>query len=193
MKNIFLIGDSIRFGSLKSPGYGIYVKKQLVNQANVYAPDENCRFVQYTLRYLHEWAADIDKESIDIVHWNNGLWDVLRLLGDEPFTPCDVYADTLERVYRRIRKLFPHARIIFATSTPVIEEMATPEFERRNTDIALYNQAAIDRLVPLGVEINDLYQIASRFDYSLYADWVHFNEAGSEKLAQAVIAKLMSF
>lgn len=70
MKNIFLIGDSIRYGSSSgsSPGYGVYVKEKLAGIANVYAPDENCRFAQYTQRYLHEWAKGIDRESIDTVH-----------------------------------------------------------------------------------------------------------------------------
>ncbi|MBQ6875832.1 MAG: hypothetical protein IJN46_06320, partial [Lachnospiraceae bacterium] len=90
MKNIFLIGDSIRFGSKTvseynnvklSPGYGIYVKEKLEGTANVYAPDENCRFAQYTLRFLHKWASKVPCEEIDIVHWNNGLWDALRLFG----------------------------------------------------------------------------------------------------------------
>ena len=38
MKNIYLIGDSIRFGALGSPGYGVYVKEKLEGRANVYAP-----------------------------------------------------------------------------------------------------------------------------------------------------------
>lgn len=87
MKNIFLIGDSIRFGATNSPGYGIYVKEKLDGIANVYAPNENCRFAQYTLRQLHDWVQKLDGESIDVVHWNNGLWDVLRVDGDEPLTP----------------------------------------------------------------------------------------------------------
>ena len=61
MKNIFLIGDSIRFGAPGSPGYGIYVKEKLEGKANIYAPNENCRFASYTLRYLHEWSGEIDR------------------------------------------------------------------------------------------------------------------------------------
>ena len=52
MKNIYLIGDSIRFGAPGSDGYGMHVKEKLQGKANVYAPNENCRFAQYTLRYL---------------------------------------------------------------------------------------------------------------------------------------------
>ena len=114
MKNIFLIGDSIRFGAESnpnyqtsySPGYGVYVEEELKGQANVYMPNDNCRFAQYTLRYLYDWAKDIDCEKIDVVHWNNGLWDVLRINGDEPLTPLDVYEKMLCRVCNMIKKLF---------------------------------------------------------------------------------------
>ena len=46
MKNIFLIGDSIRYGSKSSPGYGVYVEEKLKGIANVFSPDEHCRFAQ---------------------------------------------------------------------------------------------------------------------------------------------------
>lgn len=88
-RKIFLIGDSIRYGTWdkSSPGYGIYVKEKLKDRADVFAPDDNCRFAQYTLRYLHEWARALDGGAVDTVHWNNGLWDVARICGDEPLTP----------------------------------------------------------------------------------------------------------
>lgn len=194
MKSIFLIGDSIRYGSYNvtkhsnlSPGYGIYVKEKLKGIANVYAPDENCRFAQYTLRYLHVWAKKAPAEEIDIVHWNNGLWDALRLFGDEPLTPIDVYGDMLRRVYKRIRLVFPNAKIIFALSTSVVEEWADPEFIRYNREIEKYNEKAMEVMNELGVEVNDLYSISRTFDNSLHADWVHFGEEGSRILADAVI------
>lgn len=197
MKNIFLIGDSIRFGSYTvseysnlSPGYGIYVKEKLKGIANVYAPDENCRFAQFTLRFLHKWAKSAPCEKIDVVHWNNGLWDVLRLFGDEPLTPIDVYGDMLKRVYKRIRFLFPNAKIIFALSTSVIEEWAKPEFIRYNREIEQYNRKAIEVMEELGVEVNDLYSVSKEFDNSLHSDWVHFGDEGSKILADAVIRAL---
>ena len=154
MKNIFLIGDSIRFGTGKpdSLGYGVYVKEKLAGRANVYLPNENCRFAQHTLRFLHKWAADVPCEEIDIVHWNNGLWDAVRLFGDEPLTPLEVYGDMLRRVYKRIRFLFPNAKVIFALSTSVIEERAKPEFIRYNHEIEMYNRKAVEVMEELGVE-----------------------------------------
>ena len=187
MKNIFLIGDSIRFGANNSPGYGVYVKEMLAGEANVCAPNENCRFAAYTLRYLHEWAQTLDCESIDVVHWNNGLWDVLRLFGDDPFTPVDVYVATLERVYKRIRMLFPNARVIFALNTSVVEEWGRPDFFRYNREIEQYNRAAAELMAHLGVEVNDLYALSSTLGPEYRSDWVHYNEEGSRILAEQVI------
>ena len=127
----------------------------------MYGPDENCRFAQYTLRYLHEWAASVPREEIDVVHWNNGLWDVLRLYGDEPLTPLEVYGDMLRRVYKRIRYLFPNARIIFALSPSVIEEWANPIFIRYNREIEEYNRKAKEVMEELGVGVNDLYSVSA--------------------------------
>lgn len=190
MKKIFLIGDSILFGYLpNSPGYGVYVKEKLKGKANVYFPNENSCFAQYTLRYLHEWAESVPKEEIDIVHWNNGLWDVLRLFGDEPFTEINYYGETLKRIYKRIKYLFPKAKIIFALSTSVKEEWGIKDFFRKNTELEEYNKKAIEVLSPLGVKFNDLYSLTKKFDDSLRSDWTHFGEKGSEILADAVIEK----
>ena len=192
MKKIYLIGDSIRFGaeSVNSPGYGVYVKEKLNGIAEVYSPDENCRFAQYTLRYLYNWTSEFDTESIDIVHWNNGLWDVLRIHGDEPLTPIDVYVTFLERIYKKLRVLFPNAKIIFALSTPVIEELGNPDFMRYNKDIREYNVVAQKLMGKLGVQVNDLYSVAAEFGEKYHADWVHYDEEGSSLLADAVIKAL---
>ena len=187
MKNIFLIGDSIRFGAQGSDGYGIYVKEKLKGKVNVYAPEENCRFAQYTLRYLHEWASNVPKEDIDIVHWNNGLWDVLRLFGDEPLTDIETYGVMLKRVYKRIKLLFPKAKVIFALSTAVIEEWCSPQFFRYNSEIEQYNNKAREVMKELDVEVNDLYTLSAGFDNSLHSDWVHFGTEGSKILADKVI------
>ena len=53
MKKIILIGDSIRLG------YDKYVKEALSGVAEVYYPDENCRFAEYVLRYAHTWKSEL--------------------------------------------------------------------------------------------------------------------------------------
>ena len=67
MKRVLLIGDSIRMG------YDQYVKLALEGSAEVWYPEENCRFTQYVLRYLHEWVEKSGGE-VDCLHWNAGLW-----------------------------------------------------------------------------------------------------------------------
>ena len=109
MKKVVLIGDSIRLG------YDKYIRNALGGVATVCSPEENCRFAQYVLRYAHEWKiAGEWGDDVDVVHWNAGLWDALRLFGEDPFTPLPFYADTLKRVHKRLRLLFPKAKIIFA-------------------------------------------------------------------------------
>lgn len=200
MKNVFLIGDSIRYGAHANPdyqtesstGYGVYVEKMLNGVSSVYAPNDNCRFAQYTLRYLYDWTKGIDCEKIDVVHWNNGLWDVLRINGDEPLTPIDVYERMLLRVHTALKKLFPNAKIIFALSTAVIEEWARPDFIRYNSEIEKYNYAARTALEKSGAIINDLYTVSQALGKDFHADWVHFNDEGSKILARAVCDKILS-
>jgi hypothetical protein len=111
-KKIFLIGDSIRMG------YDKYVKEALSEVAEVYYPNENCRFAEYTLRYAHEWKEKLGvPDDTDLVHWNVGLWDCLRQIDGEVLIPLDEYKRNLERICRMIRHHFPKARMIFATST----------------------------------------------------------------------------
>ena len=190
MNKIYLIGDSIRFGAGGSPGYGVYVKEKLEGKAEVYAPNTNCAFAQHTFRYLHEWANSCPKEEIDVVHWNNGLWDALRILGDDPFTDIDYYGVILQRLHKRIRLVFPNAKIIFALSTSVKEEWANKDFIRFNSDIEQFNRKAIEVLSPLGVSFDDLYTVSCGFDDSLRSDWVHFGDEGSRILADAVIKSI---
>ena len=188
-KRIFLLGDSIRFGAHNSVGYGRIVENKLKDVAVIYQPDENCRFTVYTLRQLHEWAQPIH-EDVDIVYWNNGLWDVLRINQDDPLIDISVYGKYLERITFRLKQLFPNARIIFALTTPVIEQWQDVNFFRRNDDIKAYNETAKKILQPIGVEIDDLYEIADGFHEKYRADWVHFDDIGCEILADHVIKSL---
>ena len=86
MKNVLLLGDSIRHG------YDKAVQKTLEGKANVYFPQDNCRFAAYLLRTVHEYKSLIPEGEVDVLHWNAGLWDCLRLFGEDPQTPVDLYA-----------------------------------------------------------------------------------------------------
>ncbi|MBR4940901.1 MAG: hypothetical protein IKZ19_02770 [Clostridia bacterium] len=168
MKNVLLIGDSIRVGYDKS------VKKSLEGMANVYFPEENCRFASYALRYLHEYKELVPEGRVDVLHWNAGLWDSLRLFEEEPHTPIDVYEYYIDRICIRIKKLFPEAKVIFATSTSVISEAMSKDFKRYNEEIAAYNDRAVAVVKKYGFEVNDLFATSLAMPAEAHTEAVHY-------------------
>ena len=183
MKNLLLIGDSIRMGYDKS------VKRTLEGKANVIFPTDNCRFAAYLLRKFHEYLSDIKGEDIDVVHWNAGLWDCLRLFEEDPHTPIDVYAYYIERVCVRIKKICPNAKVIFATSTKVLSEKMGKDFKRYNEDIEKYNEVAVEIAKKHGFEINDLYTLSTTLPEEAHSDAVHYyTSIGTEAFTNRVLS-----
>lgn len=184
MKNILLVGDSIRIGYDKS------VKKSLEGIANVYFPEENCRFAAYVLRYIHTYKELVPGE-VDILHWNAGLWDCLRLFEEEPQTPLDVYAYYIDRVCVRIKKMFPNAKVIFATSTSVQSEKMDKNFKRYNEEIEKYNEAAVAVVKKHGFLVNDLYAVSASLPEEAHSDTVHYyTSLGTEAFTKQVLSHL---
>ena len=186
MKNVLLIGDSIRVGYDKS------VKASLEGIADVRFPIENCRFAAYVLRHFNEWVAKSEFENIDVVHWNAGLWDVLRQFGEEPNTPLEIYKYFIDRVCVRIKKFAPNAKVIFATSTAVRTEKMNPEiFIRYNEEIEQYNAAAIEIVKKYGFEVNDLYAVSQSLPDEAHSDNVHYyTQAGTEAFTKATLVHI---
>ena len=169
MKKIVLLGDSIRMG------YDKYVKDALSGSAEVYYPPENCRFAEFILRFAHDWKKNGQHpDDVDLVHWNAGLWDALELFEDEPLTPIACYEEMIARVHKRLRMLYPNAKMVFATSTSVWEEKCTKDFRRHNSTIEKYNQAALRALNGTGTVINDLYSLSCSCPLEYHSDAVHY-------------------
>ena len=184
MKNVLLIGDSIR------TGYDKAVKKTLEGKVNVYFPIENCRFASYVLRQVHEYKNSLipEGENVDLVHWNAGLWDCLRLFEEDPHTPIEVYGYYIERICIRIKKIYPNAKVIFATSTKVISEKMDKNFKRYNEEIEAYNKVAVDIVKKHGFEVNDLYAVADSLPEEAHSDPVHYyTPMGTKAFADAVL------
>ena len=172
MKKIILLGDSIRMG------YDKYAKMALEGVAEVYSPEENCRFTQYMLRFIHKWVGDSGfGEDTDLVHFNVGLWDVIQIMYDEPITPIDVYEQYLHRICKRIRECCPKAKIVFATSTPIHQanyESVKHEFWRSNETIKAYNAVAVKVMKEHGIEVNDLYALMEGAPDHYFSDRTHY-------------------
>ena len=166
MKKVILLGDSIR-----QIGYGTMVPELLKDEFEVWQPDDNCRFAYHTLRNLFD-RRDIIKDA-DIIHWNNGLWDVCELFGDGEFTPIDEYVDIMLRLARLLKERAK--TVIFATTTPVRPE----NVHNKNETIKAYNEALVPRLVEMGIVINDLYTPLSEDVYKYISDdTIHLSEDG---------------
>ena len=168
MKNLLLIGDSIR------EGYDKPIKKALEGRVNVIFPEENCRFASYILRSFHEYFDGVNGEDIDVIHWNAGLWDCLRLFDEEPHTPPKIYAYYIERICIRMKKLCPNARVIFATSTSVLSEQMPAYFKRYNEDIEQYNEIAVEIAKKYGFAVNDLYAVSKALPETAHSDPTHY-------------------
>ena len=187
MKHVYLIGDSIRMG------YGPYVRALLQDVASVDYPGENCRFTLNTLCFLHTWAEQlqgVNPEEIDLVHWNNGLWDVCHFMGDpEPLTSPALYREALSRIAQRIRVVFPRAQVAFALTTGVDEGRAKYQqgiMMRTNAQIAQYNRIARETMDGLSIPVNSLDAFAATLPDSLHEDWVHYTPEGYTRLAAQV-------
>ena len=166
MKKVVLLGDSIRL-----IGYGETVARELAGEFTVWQPKENCCYAKYTMRGLFEWRKDL--EDVDIIHWNNGLWDLCTMVDNENFTPVELYADEMIRLAGMLQKRAK--KVIFATTTPV----RTGNRDMSNADVEAYNAAVVSRLEAMGVVINDLHKAVSLdIDRYICDDLTHLNEEG---------------
>ncbi len=175
MAKVTLLGDSIR-----QIGYGTKVPEMLGKDFDVFQPDDNCRFVKYTLRMLFDLQEQM--KGSDIVHWNNGLWDVCELFDNSPFTSVDEYVESMLRVADILQKR--HKIVIFATTTPVRKENP----HNKNSVIEHYNSVLVPKLQERGIIINDLYSLVAQ-DIEKYIrgdDLIHLTDEGIDLCAKQV-------
>ena len=181
MKEVLLLGDSIRMACQRT------IREKLGDEYNVSFPNENCRFAAYTRNSLRMWLPEFPKP--EIIHWNNGLWDVARVYGeDECFTPLERYIDDLYKTLRVLRST--GAKIIFATTTPTDPRKERPRegmpSVHFNSDIRKYNEAACRLMRDNDIPINDLYSVVEPHISEYIADdLIHPTAKGIEAIAVA--------
>ena len=189
MKKILLIGDSI------SMGYRNFVALAFKNTAKVYFPEENCRFATYVLRNLWDWKNVFEcGDNVDVIHWNAGLWDGLVMPDGKPLVSIERYCEDIERICVTMKILFPNAKMIFATSTPVQEDLFQTKYQyyrRYNRDTERYNAAACEIVLRHGGAINDLYSLMKDVPKSYYSDQTHFyTKEATQMISDQVIRSI---
>lgn len=174
MKNVLLLGDSICIS------YRGEVKRALQGRAEVFYPEENCRWSGYMYNTLRYWLPNFP--APDVIHFNSGIWECVHLYGEsEPFYTTQDYVRDVLRVYRELRKT--GAKIIFATTTPILRHDRLNDAEvQRNTE------AVVPCLMAEGCEINDLNRVirADMQRFILPDDGCHLTDDGARACAAAV-------
>ena len=185
MKKILLIGDSIRMG------YDKYVKMSLEEVAEVKYPEENCRFTTYVIRQMIEWKNRLYPDGdVDLVHINAGLWDTLRMEDGEMLLTIEEYERNMDRIFKLLKLYFPAAKLVFATSTPVIERLFGV-LKRRNSDVEAYNAVAKRVATSYGAVINDLYSLMAAAPEEYHSDLTHYySKEGTRLITDQVLSTI---
>ncbi|QDU76079.1 hypothetical protein Pan97_31240 [Bremerella volcania] len=198
LPNVLILGDSI------SIGYTLQVRDLLKGQANVFRPHtadgnkpENCGGTTKGVESIDRWLGD---RKWDVIHFNWGLHDLKHVtepggntVSNNPKDPVqatvDQYAANLEKIVQRLDK--SGAKLIFATTTPVVPDTSGP---LRETDSPpKYNAAALKIMKEHGVAVNDLFAFCEpQIEKLQRPKNVHFTDAGSQALAEQVAKAIQS-
>ena len=186
LAKVVLVGDSIRIG------YAPLVAKRLEGRAIVVSAKPNGEDSGNVLKNLEEWVI---KENPDVVHINAGLHD-LKLTGKVYQVPLAEYEKNLTAILERIEK-GTHAKIIFATSTPILDDLHAQRkagFDRFEADVRKYNAAAVAVMKRARVPVNDLHKVIDDGgrEKLMGPDGTHYTPAGYELLANAVTNSILS-
>ena len=128
MKKVLLLGDSIR------RSYQEKVRERLLGTADVTWVDDNSRFTKYTLFQVAWPKLDEQFGHIDLIHWNNGLWDLMHLNREiGVLVPVEEYIAALKRILKELKRT--GADVIWSTTTPVKEGNKY----RFNSEVDIYN------------------------------------------------------
>lgn len=178
MNKVLLLGDSIRIS------YQLHVREALQKEAEFVWPEENCRFAKYTLWGINGWIQQLG--TPDIIHWNNGIWDIFRINGDiGVFTDLGEYIHDIARVLFELKKT--GAQIIWASTTPVDSR----NVNCRNEDIDAYNGKAAELMQDEGIAIDDLNAVVKKnIELFISEDRLHLSGEGERACAQAVAASI---
>jgi hypothetical protein len=173
LPRVLLIGDSI------SVGYGAVVKERLKGKANVDALATSKAISDPG--WLKETAYAVEGYRHAVIHFNNGLHGV-HVTGHD-------YESSLRAHVKKLRELAPHAKLIWASTTPVpSREKGVALDEKGNARVQARNTIAERVIKEAGIPINDLYGLVVGDIEKLTANKgnVHYNDKGKKLQGQAV-------
>ena len=185
LPTVVLLGDSVR------EGYAPFVVEMLAGRATVVTPKANGGDTRKLLANLNEWAI---QHHPAVVHFNCGIHDTKKNKETGQYNvPPGQYEANLREIVKRLRAE-TKARLVFALSTPLIDERSEQYWKTRsyrldNASVATYNDIARRVMKELDVPLNDLPAVLGDAAESARlhdAGGIHFTKEGSQKLATAV-------
>jgi lysophospholipase L1-like esterase len=171
LPNVLLIGDSI------TRGYYPETVKKLAGVANVYLFATSASSGDPRLpAQLHDYFA-MAGIRFAVVHFNNGMhgWG---------YTEKE-YAAGLPGMIAAVRAGAPSAKLIWATTTPVLHDSA----ESTNSRIDVRNADASILMVREKITLDDQHALMLKHP-ELHDGDVHFTAAGSARQAEQVVATI---
>ncbi|MCA9080532.1 MAG: SGNH/GDSL hydrolase family protein [Planctomycetaceae bacterium] len=188
LPKVVLVGDSIRLS------YTDEVRELLKGEVELVSPAANGGDSANVLRHLQRWVIE---QQPDLVHLNCGIHDTKKFhaTGEHQVSP-EQYANNLRQIVKMIREE-TDAQVVFATSTPILDERAAQVRKERdyallNASIQQYNQIAVDVMRELKVPVNDLHRLLAvppegiQLPELIVTDGVHLTAAGQQLLAEQV-------
>jgi acyl-CoA thioesterase-1 len=177
MAKVVIIGDSI------SDGYTPLVRG-LLSDSEIIVEQYYAGDSAQLLAGLPQWVAG----SPDLIQFNCGLHDARYYPTSRIYqqTSAD-YESNLRQIVAWLRT-HRRARLLWASTTPVITERITIEYVRYPADIIANNAVASQIMAAAHIPINDLYAVIGAHSIAdcISDDGVHMTERGNVLLAQAV-------
>lgn len=164
LPRVLLIGDSI------CNSYQSGVRERLESRMNVsYWVSSYCVSAPIYLKLL---AIYLDAAKYDVIHFNNGLHSLQ--------TPVESYADGIDAALKLIRAKQPKARIVWASSTPLVDSVRTIKVRELNVAAANVAKSA-------GCDTDDLFALLDPLDRKTnWSDAFHHVKSVRDLMARQV-------
>ena len=176
LPRVLLIGDSI------TRAYYPEVEKHLEGKAYV-ARLSSSAFISDPV-LLKQIEMVLGEYKFDVVHFNNGMHGWQHSERE--------YEQAFPKLLKTIQKYAPHAKLIWANTTPLkVSPSLPPDNQTQATDerIAARNAIAVKLMQAKGIPVDDL-NTPMLGHPELHSDNVHFNDQGVALQAAQVAAHI---
>ena len=170
-RRVLIIGDSI------SKGFRVPLAKILAGKYNITCLTTSKALDNPYLIPELELMTKQDDLPYDVVHFNNGAHG-------SHLTP-DMYEELYDNFIVTLKRMFPEARIIMATTTHMMDE-------NYNNQSLARNERARKLAEKYDLAVDDLYAVGAKNPKLHCEDRIHFTDEGWEEIAKKVAESILS-